>query len=149
MSILQSGASEWIHGIKVSFTIVCPTKPTPLVTTDGAGHMITARNFLYDRTTLFAFLNFLRILPLFYLVFKYRITAFAFMTLTMTFRTYIKITFRTIKVFLFLLNRYDDWTFWIGTPHKVRIFLNFCIFHKLFINRVNFLIYILFDSFRS
>ena len=143
MSILHTCAAEWVQWVEMSFCVVRPAEPAPFMSTYGAWHVITSRNFLNNGAAFVTLLYRGRVLPCFYFVFEDWLTAIAFMRLAMAFYAYFCCTFWAFKfVFLYLLwffiSRYNHWTFRIGTPHKIGVLLHLCIMKKLLVNTIRF-----------
>ena len=104
--------------------IVTSTKPTPLITANRACHMITTSNFLYQALTFFTFLNIRCILPILNLLLKCTITTLFRVGFSIAFVADFSCAFRTFTSFLFRIRANNNRTFGIGTPFKIRIFLN-------------------------
>lgn len=92
--------------------------------------MITARDFLYQALTFFAFLNIRCVLPSFNLLLKCSLTARSRMSLPSAFVAYLSAAFGAFCIFFVWISVYNDRTFWVRTPFEVGAFLYLQISQK-------------------
>ena len=131
LPVLHTWTTKRVERTKVSTWKWAATKPTPLILTNWASHVIASSYFFHKSLTFFTFLNIFSIFPILNFLLKCTLTTWFWMGLSITMITNQCLTFRTFACFLFRICINNNRTFRIRTPFQMRIFMNLQISKKL------------------
>jgi len=130
--MLETRTSKNISRIVMIRCVISPTKPTPLVSANRAGHVVTPWLFSYKHVAFFALSDGLFLHPFVQLLINGIFTGLKLMIHPSTLSAYSRLTFWANNfAFNLLWDSYYSLTFFIWTPCEIWIAANFFVKSEL------------------